>query len=197
MVIILSAGDATPPLRRRLLVMLRKRAVVVLLLQLLFEIAGKHSGRRGAGERERECDAVRLSVLDDPAHWSSPAASREPAIITCLATKEGRQECSVRRDKGFGRGCSQLRRHLQQNRVKRYWGRRRATRGVFVRPRLDSRSWTDYLRGTCPGGRLRVSSVGDGAVEFLRLRGHHRPWPGSCWRWMPRPTLDSAGSWTA
>lgn len=198
MVIILSAGDATSPLRRRLLVMLRKRAVVVLLL---FGIVGKHSGRRGAGERERErereLDAVRLSVLDDPAHWSSPAASREPAIIACLASKEGRQECSVRRDEGFGRGCSQLRRHLQQKRVKRYWGWRRATRGVFVRPRLDSRSWTDYLRGTCPGGRLRVSSVGDGAVEFLRLRGHHRPWPGSCWRWMPRPTLDSAGSWTA
>lgn len=87
MVIILSAGDATPPLRRRLLVMLRKRAVVVLLLQLLLEIVGKHSGRRDAGERERERerDAVRLSVLDDPAHWSSPAASREPAIITCLA----------------------------------------------------------------------------------------------------------------
>lgn len=83
MVIIFSAGDTTPPLRRRLLVMLRKRAAVVLLLQLLFEVVGRHSGRRGAGERER--DAVRLSVLDDPAHWSSPTASREPAIITCLA----------------------------------------------------------------------------------------------------------------
>ena len=55
--------------------------------------------------------------------------------------------------------------HLQ-NRIKRYWRRRRATRGVFVRPRLGSRSWTDF-HGTCPGGRLRVSSVKDGAVEFL------------------------------
>lgn len=166
---------------------------VVVLLRSLFESAGRHSERRGAAE----CDAVRLSVpADDPARWSRRAASREPAILMQLPCLEGStlgMFDSVRRDERRGRGCSQLRRHLQ-DRIKQaskqailaIWSERRAASLVSCTTAAQAlvvdvhrHRWIWHNWGPAPEAVSEHREV----VEFDQA--HRRPCAGSCGHLMP------------